>query len=817
MIVLAEGKQRLEALIANLPESTNFNEAQTRFSILDIIIKECFGWNLDEIKVENHQDREFTDYELGNPRRVIWEAKREGITFDFPPRGDGKKLLIDLPSLIASDVATEEAIMQVQQYCSRRGVPIAVVSNGHQFITYLASRSDGVSPLEAKALVFDSLNILLDHFPFAWKMLSKDGVNGNNLIRYLTTGDTGVPKKPSEYLHSYPRIRFSSELHVRLRQLAEVIIQDAIESDNNSRDFYEHCYCESGALSKYSMLSKEIITSRYASLFPKDEPSPSLVPVKPDKATSNIVLGELAATMSNRPIVLIGDVGVGKTSFMKNLFFNRAYEEFQNALYIYIDLGRQATLAPSLKTHIINEIENQLFERYGIDIHEDSFIRGVYASEIQRFAQSKWKRIKDSDPAEYNRKLLEMLDTKECLIDQHLKLSVKHISFEKKKQIIICIDNADQRDFNIQQDAFIISQEFAREWETLSFISVRPQTFFRSKRAGALSAYPHKVFTINPPRIDKVLKKRLDYAIKITRGEVSFRGFDYLKLELTDITLFMEALLCSLSTSNELAEFLENITNGNVRSAIELIVTFIGSPNVDVEKIINIVKTDKNYRIPLHEFTKQAILGDFSHYEPESSRAMNVYDVNYPDQNEHFLALITLAYLDCATTPKDKDSFVMTNTIVSEFHDRGFTLEQIENMLRQMTNKKLIETSQRVTFEEDESGLKGDLPSMFRITAVGIYHLKRWCAEFTYLDAMLFDTPIFSSDVSDDILKSLESFTISDRFRRTSLFKQYLINVWNEFRNKPPYFSFSDTLIANNSEFEKVSLVVRKNELTNEL
>ncbi len=345
MVVLAEGKQRLETLLASLSDDTDYNEAQTRFSILDIIIKECFGWSLDEIKVESHQDREFTDYELGNPRRVIWEAKREGITFDFPPRGEGKKLLVDLRSLLASDVATEEAILQVQQYCARRGVPIAVVSNGHQFIAYLASRSDGFSPLEAKALVFDSLNVLLENFSFAWKMLSKDGVNGNNLIRYLTTGDTGIPKKPSEYLSSYPRTRYSSELHVRLRQLAEVIIQDAIESDGNSKDFYEHCYYESGTLSKYNMLSKEIITSRYASLFPKDEISPSLVPVKPDKATKNIALGELAATMGNRPIVLIGDVGVGKTSFMKNLFYNSAYEEFQNAFYIYIDLGRQATLA----------------------------------------------------------------------------------------------------------------------------------------------------------------------------------------------------------------------------------------------------------------------------------------------------------------------------------------------------------------------------------------------------------------------------------------------------------------------------------------
>ena len=399
----------------------------------------------------------------------------------------------------------------------------------------------------------------------------------------------------------------------------------------------------------------------------------------------------------------------------------------------------------------------------------------------------------------------------------HMKLSIKHISIQHEKQIIISIDNADQRDFDVQQTAFVISQEFAKEWGILSFISVRPQTFFRSKRAGALSAYPHKVFTINPPRIDKVLEKRLDYAIKIMKGEVSFRGFDYLTLELKDITRFTETLLFSLRENAELVEFLVNITNGNVRAAIELVVMFIGGPNVDVEKIIGLVDSGKKYKIPLHEFAKQTILGDYSHYEPESSIAMNVYDVNFPDPNEHFLTLLILAYLDYTPTPKDKDSFALTVTIISEFHDRGFTLEQIENALRKMTNKKLIETSQRITFEEDESGLKGELPTMFRITSVGVYHLKKWCAEFAYMDAMVFDTPIFNSDISDAVLKALESFEIGERFKRTTQFKQYLLNIWNEFRSRPPYFNFTDVLSANNWEFEKIESMIRKNSSINEM
>jgi hypothetical protein len=95
---------------------------------------------------------------------------------------------------------------------------------------------------------------------------------------------------------------------------------------------------------------------------------------------------------------------------------------------------------------------------------------------------------------------------------EHLRRSVEHVARGRKRQIIIIIDNADQRALDVQQAAFIVSQEFSRNWNAVVFITARPQTFFQSKRAGALAAYPHKVFTILPPRPELVIEKRLIFA-----------------------------------------------------------------------------------------------------------------------------------------------------------------------------------------------------------------------------------------------------------------------------------------------------------------
>lgn len=59
------------------------NEAQTRHHIINKIITDVFAWPDDQIEVEEYEQNTFTDYELGSPRQVIIEAKREGRVLKY--------------------------------------------------------------------------------------------------------------------------------------------------------------------------------------------------------------------------------------------------------------------------------------------------------------------------------------------------------------------------------------------------------------------------------------------------------------------------------------------------------------------------------------------------------------------------------------------------------------------------------------------------------------------------------------------------------------------------------------------------------------
>lgn len=799
---LNKGENNLKVLIDDQINHHDMNEAQTRFHIIDKILFDCLGWDRTEVEVENNEDTKFTDYELGKPRVAIVEAKREGVAFEIPAESD--KLVRDLRSIMRLSSEAKEAITQAQSYCSKRGVPIAIVTNGHQFISFLASRQDGTNVFDGKAIVFRSLEHFYDNFDKAWQLFSKYGLKEKHIYRYLSSVENSIPIKLSSKLRVYPSVRYRSETNTTLRQLSEIFLQDLIDSSEIEGNFLKNCYCESGALSQYALLSKKILEARYSSLFAEDEAAPHLLPLK-DKKGSNFTPDILSEAISRRPIVLLGDVGVGKTSFVKNLMYNSAQEEFNSAIYIYIDLGSNASLTQDLKGYTLRQVEDQLHNKYNIDAFDFKLIKGVYASEIHRFSNGIWGVKRETDPLVYETKQTDMLD--DLIRDKanHLKRCIAWYSKSTKRQIIISIDNADQRDFKTQQDAFIISQEFAKEWEATVFISVRPQTFFKSKRSGALAAYPHKIFTISPPRIDLVIIKRLRFALSLAEGKTSIDQLRTIHLNVDSLSKFLKALITSLSDNQELNEFLSNITGGNIRLAIELVSSFIGNPNIDADKIIRIMDEQGRYRVPLHEFTKSALLGEYSHFNPDTSVAMNIYEIFYPDPKEHFLVPILIAYLGCSGAHLNNDSFCNTDNIFLEMQNFGFTAEQISHALRRSTNKKLIETSQRVTFEEDVNGiLIGDMPSSFRLTSIGSYHLNRWFCVFTYIDAMVFDTPILDESVRNDLIDNIDSHHISDRLFRSEKFRSYLLSIWNALTIKPAYFDYSQNISQNMDTFEVV-------------
>ncbi|MCX6936917.1 MAG: hypothetical protein NTU80_03315 [Verrucomicrobia bacterium] len=243
------------------------------------------------------------------------EAKREGVSFELPAGLNNRTCKIQFFKQSATKVYS--AIEQVCSYAQKRGISTAIATNGRQFIGFVAVRDDGISPLEGHAIVYSSLDEAKLDFLNFWNYFSKDGVKRRLLKQKLISGGApALPVKLSRNINGYPGFQRRNSLQADLQVVSEMVFEDLAKAENLNEQFLRECYCESGALSQYALVSKTILETRYNTLFDSSPEGPTVTAVNPAGAISAELFAE---SLSKRPVLLIGDVGVGKSSFINYL------------------------------------------------------------------------------------------------------------------------------------------------------------------------------------------------------------------------------------------------------------------------------------------------------------------------------------------------------------------------------------------------------------------------------------------------------------------------------------------------------------------
>jgi hypothetical protein len=442
--------------------------------------------------------------------------------------------------------------------------------------------------------------------------------------------------------------------------------------------------------------------------------------------------------------------------FIRRLIHVDARDVFEKSFVLYVDFGSQSSLSGDLSQFVITSIENQLLHNYNIDVSQRAFVEAVHHTSLKRFDGTVFGELKEFDPIGYRRERLSHLGRLVADREEHLKASLNHLRASSGRQTIVFLDTIDQWDSEFQERVFLIAESLANNWPLTVFVTLRPDTFYRSRSEGTLAAYQPRAFTIAPPRVDVVLKKRVQFALDQLRDSARLSSFPSgVTLSSDSLVAYLEILLENFHSNGNLISLLDNLSAGNIRRALEFVSRFIGSGHVDTRKILGIHDREGDYQIPMHEFLRAIIYGDSEHYDPDVSPIANLFDVSQVDGREHFVLGVLIAFIESSGDRTGTEGYVRSDDVYAYAQGLGFSADQVSWGIDRGCKKGLLERTPRGSESRGHEHL--------RVTSAGVYTARVLAGVFAYVDAVLVDTPI----LDDNYRRMIGNATdITSRLRR---------------------------------------------------
>jgi hypothetical protein len=750
--------EKLKGLLNELKSSENLNEATTRFRVIDCLLVDVLGWDRSCIETEKYvREVGYADYALFQQSTLcsIIEAKRQGESFTVP----GLKLpnrAISFGFLAAQSPAAASAMRQAAGYAASEGARYVAITNGSQWLLSLAYVVN--QPIESRSvLCFLSLEDIFKRFSEFWDCFSPSGIYSNRVSAVLLeTRKASAPDKLSKNIPNYPVATDRNHISDEIGAVTG-IVWDNLNADDTSIDFLKRCYIRPENRVDSLNEARELLFRRKqqdvavieSGSIPEDLPS-LIATHRPDK-----------------PIVILGRIGHGKSTFLKYLRLIEAQQILGEYIQLDIDFLDRPSRRSDVENYLFSVIEEQLLSRYSIDILDDSTVRGALDSELKRFRKSPGAKAYESNADKF--KELELKFIEAAIANRHDYFSriVYHLKHGRKKSIAVFFDNLDRRD-DLHEDAFLLASAIARDWSCPVFVCLRPGTFWRSKKEGVLDTIAPRIISISSPKVGPLLKKRLELAVQMSNGEIQMgnhvgQNSGKISVCLPRVSLLLECAADSFFKSSELRDMVMAFSNGNVRELLRLVRQILTSKHLDAQKIID-KWSSGGYRIAPHEALRALLYGDFIHFDPNSSLVVNLFDILHSDPAEHFTRILALRFLNNVTEDTPHFGYTSAQNLIQYLAQIGYTIEHINGTLDFLIRKECCEA-------EVAGQYWSDSPDRLRLTPLGRYHVQGLVNNFNYYDAVVIDTPIIDHVVRSKIE---DCHPIDLRLSRCTLFMSYL-------------------------------------------
>lgn len=740
-----------------LLESADLNESDTRLRIIDTILFDILGWDKLAVSTELYcREAGFADYVFieNGKAGFILEAKRTESYFSVPKR-NGKVKPTGFALLTKESEAADSALKQVIKYAMEQGPRYVAISNGHQWILCLAY-IQGQALTERSLLVFDSLECIDDNFREFYDSFSPKAISLNLPSNLLLEGRKApAPAKLTTYIVDYPHPASRNQIANELGLIAGIVLNDTKDREAD-KSFLEECYVKAKENAASILQAEELVKARLQT----DER------IKMNVWTQDNMDNYIRQETPSKPVIVLGKIGHGKSTFLNYLRTIKAPETLTRFLQIIVNFIDRPDNAAEVGEYVYDQIFDQLRDTHNIDVSENNMVRTILDYDIKQFRKTPEGSFYEYNTQEYRREELELIKSITRNKYEYLKRVFRFLKTGSKFSLAVFFDNLDKRPIEVQEEAFLKASAIARDCASLTFVCLRPESYYKSKHFGVLDSVSPKVFTISSPNPKLLITKRLRYAKKFATGDTLPMGAGYsqnITYNLKDVADLLECCVASFQFNKNLPRLFNAVSNGNARKMLDTLYQLLVSNHLNTDKILKNYRNGK-YIIPIHEVLRAVLYSDYLHYDSRKSVFINFYDIERSDKMEHFTRYIVVSYLYRTAPSYSRQGYCSHSETKKYLYQLGYTDRHVYDTLSYLYQKKYIESNMPTETLTEQC-------DQLRITPLGRYHVQWLLPTFVYFDAIVIDTPII-----DDAMRNMVSDTtdIFQRLERTEVFLEYL-------------------------------------------
>jgi energy-coupling factor transporter ATP-binding protein EcfA2/DNA-binding PadR family transcriptional regulator len=771
----------------------NLSESDTRSKLIDRLLIDVLGWSEENIKREEccRESGTYLDYKLStNLPVMIIEAKKSSLKFDLPKSTSQRYFKVG--GVLANCKVLVNAMLQARDYAISKGISFCCVTNGTEFVFYRSQNQQGVEWIDHSAIIFRGIEDIKENFDFFCSLLSKDSSENGKLQENLR-----LTKKDHDSASAYNTLNVNhltvarnknrNPLYPYISEVVYRVFQD-LASESADSEILEHCYVDSP--------KKQDKKSPFIDI----QTSPLIVSKKEAGDFQKRILASLQVGKTNHKeiILLLGSVGVGKSTFIQRFRKVLAKSEIdKKGIWIYINFKHFSDTGETLDDFVFKQIEESLNEDYDhLEIHDWTFLKQVYHSEYNKMKKGRFAPLFNKDESEFDLKFGDKVDEwMSSAPGDHLIKLLKTASNRLNRSVFLIFDNADQLNPETQNDIFLISEKLSTEIGCYALLSMREESYWKTRDAGPLNAFHTTAYNVQPATFEQVLSKRFKYARNLLEG-VDFKNvlssistdFEVSKVEL--LRVFDRLVATLLGADKRYIDYIDSMSARDTRRALDTVAAFMVSGHTNLAAIIRDERKVRpsNFPVPFHEFLNAIILREHETYSEANCDVLNLFNTAGAADTTNFNRIIVLGRILHAKSIKSQVGigYIAIEDLVSDCSSVGLLPDTVLSITSNLNRRRIIET---------ETSIKDDTKTSkyVRVTSSGKYYLENLVMTFPYLEIVLYDTPIGDKKSFEKMnrlygeLNRILGKTPQDRYnrvkKRIELTESFLDYLYSEFQN----------------------------------